>query len=119
VGFGGYTSIVTNACRDIVASDIGLTSGNSLTSAAALEALFMAADRIGVRRRRLGVLGAGGNIGMVLAEAGGRARRRDRLIGREGPRAAARLQGAATSLAERLACPSRWGPASRRCATAP
>jgi acetylornithine/succinyldiaminopimelate/putrescine aminotransferase/predicted amino acid dehydrogenase len=109
VGFGGYTSIVTNACRDIVASDIGLTSGNSLTSAAALEALFMAADRIGVRRRRLGVLGAGGNIGMVLAEAA--AERVDEivLIGREGPRAAARLQGAATSLAERLGVPVEVG----------
>lgn len=68
VGFGGYTSILTSNCRSIVASDLALTSGNSLTAAAALEALFQAADRLGIEERRLGVVGALGNIGMVLAE---------------------------------------------------
>jgi hypothetical protein len=78
VGFGGYTSIVTNACRDLVASDVALTSGNSLTAAAALEALFLAADRIGVKTRRLGVVGARGQHrpGARRGRRGGRGRGR-------------------------------------------
>jgi acetylornithine/succinyldiaminopimelate/putrescine aminotransferase/predicted amino acid dehydrogenase len=109
VGFGGYTSIVTNSCRDIVASDVGLTSGNSLTSAAALEALFMAADRIGVRRRRLGVVGAAGNIGMVLVEAV--ADRVDEivLVGREGSRANRLLETAGATLTRRYGVPVEVG----------
>jgi predicted amino acid dehydrogenase len=109
VGFGGYTSIVTNSCRDVVASDIGLTSGNSLTSAAALEALFMAAERIGVRKRRLGVVGAGGNIGMVLVEAV--ADRVDEivLVGREGSRANRLLESAAATLTKRYGVPVEVG----------
>jgi acetylornithine/succinyldiaminopimelate/putrescine aminotransferase/predicted amino acid dehydrogenase len=109
VGFGGYTSIVTNSCRDIVASDVGLTSGNSLTSAAALEALFMAAERIGVRKRRLGVVGAGGNIGLVLVEAV--ADRVDEivLVGREGSRANRLLETAAATLTKRYGVPVEVG----------
>jgi acetylornithine/succinyldiaminopimelate/putrescine aminotransferase/predicted amino acid dehydrogenase len=68
VGFGGYTSIITNNCRDIVASDLALTSGNSLTAAAAIEALLLGAQRLGLSERRLGIVGAAGNIGRALAE---------------------------------------------------
>jgi acetylornithine/succinyldiaminopimelate/putrescine aminotransferase/predicted amino acid dehydrogenase len=68
VGFGGFTSILTNNCRDVLASDIAVTSGNSLTAAAALEAAKLAGDRLGLGRRVLGVVGAAGNIGRVLAE---------------------------------------------------
>jgi acetylornithine/succinyldiaminopimelate/putrescine aminotransferase/predicted amino acid dehydrogenase len=99
VGFGGYTSIVTNACQDIAASDVALTSGNSLTSAAALDALFQAADRVGVAGRRLGVVGAAGNIGRVLAEAAADEVDEIVLVGREGARA--RLLAAAAALTER------------------
>lgn len=68
VGFGGYTSILTNNCREIIAADLALTSGNSLTAAAALDSAFLAADRLGLEKRVLGVVGAAGNIGRVLAE---------------------------------------------------
>ena len=68
VGFGGYTSILTNNCRAVEASDVALTSGNSLTAAAGLDALFLAAHRRGIEHRILGVIGAVGNIGRVLAD---------------------------------------------------
>jgi acetylornithine/succinyldiaminopimelate/putrescine aminotransferase/predicted amino acid dehydrogenase len=68
VGFGGFTSILTANCRSVVASDVALTTGNSLTAAAALEATERAALRLGLSRRVLGVVGAIGNIGRVLAE---------------------------------------------------
>ena len=70
IGFGGYTSIVTNNCTDLVESSIGLTSGNSLTAAAAIEAIAQAASERGidVSNATLGIVGAAGNIGKVLAE---------------------------------------------------
>lgn len=68
VGFGGYTSIVTDNCRMIVEDGLALTSGNSLTAAASLDALDQAARRLGIAEARLGVVGGAGNIGSVLAE---------------------------------------------------
>src|ERR1700722_1881812 len=68
VGFGGYTSIVTDNCRDFAHEDVVVTSGNSLTSAATVEAVLAAKGRLGLSRVRLGVVGALGNIGAVLAE---------------------------------------------------
>jgi acetylornithine/succinyldiaminopimelate/putrescine aminotransferase/predicted amino acid dehydrogenase len=70
VGFAGYTSIATNNCLDLDEDAIGLTSGNSLTAAAALEATRGAARELGIElpTARLGVIGAIGNIGRVLAE---------------------------------------------------
>jgi predicted amino acid dehydrogenase len=68
VGFGGYTSIVTDNCRAVPADTFAVTSGNSLTSAAAVEAVKQAKARLGLRSLRLGVVGALGNIGAVLAE---------------------------------------------------
>jgi acetylornithine/succinyldiaminopimelate/putrescine aminotransferase/predicted amino acid dehydrogenase len=66
-GLGGHTSIVSNNCCAIVADDIGVTSGNALTVAVAVEALLGAAARRGVSRRRLAVVGATGNIGAMIA----------------------------------------------------
>ena len=68
VGFGGYTSIVTDNCRDFAHEGVLVTSGNSLTTAAAVEAVLAARKRLGLGRVRLGVVGALGNIGAVLAE---------------------------------------------------
>ena len=53
VGFGGYTSIVTRNCRLVPNSDIALTSGNSLTVVAALDALELAANRLGIEKKYL------------------------------------------------------------------
>ena len=68
IGFGGYTSIVTDNCRDVADGDTLVTSGNSLTAAATVEAVLRAKERLGPRPLRLGVVGALGNIGAVLAE---------------------------------------------------
>lgn len=68
LGFGGYTSIATRSCRSVYAPGLAVTTGNALTAAAALEATFRAADMLDLRGRRLGVVGATGNIGRVLAE---------------------------------------------------
>ncbi|MBU8897142.1 aminotransferase class III-fold pyridoxal phosphate-dependent enzyme [Corallococcus sp. M34] len=70
VGFGGHTSIVTDNCRALVEDELVLTSGNSLTVAAALDALFRAArqQHIPIERARLGIVGATGNIGAAMGE---------------------------------------------------
>jgi predicted amino acid dehydrogenase len=68
IGFGGYTSILTNNCLDVLEDRALLTSGNSLTAAAAVEATLAAVARLGLPQIRLGVVGAVGNIGSVLAE---------------------------------------------------
>ena len=70
VGLGGHTSIVCNSGRGLVEDDITLTSGNSLTVAAAQDELLRAVRRVGRRlgECRLGVVGASGNVGATIAE---------------------------------------------------
>jgi predicted amino acid dehydrogenase len=96
VGCGGYTSIVSDNCQALQTEGFGVTSGNSLTAAAAVEALFGAADRAGVGRRVLGVVGATGNIGAMLAELAADQVERVILVGRPG--AASRLKRVAARL---------------------
>jgi acetylornithine/succinyldiaminopimelate/putrescine aminotransferase/predicted amino acid dehydrogenase len=69
VGFGGYTSIVTRACRDVVNPNIRVTSGNSLTVGMAVEALFRESKTHGIdiASERVAIVGATGNLGWVLA----------------------------------------------------
>lgn len=86
VGFGGYTSIVTDNCTAIAEEDVALTSGNSLAAIAGLEALESAQRRLGIARARLGVLGATGNIGAVLAEVAADHTAEILLVGRPGSR---------------------------------
>ena len=70
VGLGGHTSIVSDNCRRIVDDRLTITSGNSLTVAAAYEACRLAARRLGLdlNAARMAVVGAAGNVGAVLAE---------------------------------------------------
>ncbi len=70
VGLGGHTSIVTDNCREVVELDLTVTSGNSLTVAAAIEGCRLAANRLGIdlQAGRMAVIGAGGNVGAVFAE---------------------------------------------------
>ena len=70
IGLGGHTSIVTDNCREIVELDATVTSGNSLTVAAAIEGCRQAAARAGLdlQASRMAIVGAGGNVGAVLAE---------------------------------------------------
>jgi acetylornithine/succinyldiaminopimelate/putrescine aminotransferase/predicted amino acid dehydrogenase len=96
VGFGGYTSIVTDNCRAIVEDEMALTSGNALAAAAGLEAMFLAAERRGIGPLRLGVVGAAGNIGAVLAEVASDRVSQLVLVGRKG--AMGRLETAARDI---------------------
>ena len=103
VGFAGYTSIATNNCTDLDEDRLGLTSGNSLTAAAALEATELAARELGIApdRRRVGVLGAAGNIGRALAEIEAETAGALVLVGRPGTRR--RLERLAAQL-----CAAAW-----------
>jgi predicted amino acid dehydrogenase len=104
VGLGGYTSIVTDSGRDIVEDRLVLTSGNSLTVAAAHATLLAGAGEQGIdiARARLGVVGAAGNIGATLAAIAADRVGSIILVGRPGTRR--HLQhGAAMLLASGLA----------------
>jgi acetylornithine/succinyldiaminopimelate/putrescine aminotransferase/predicted amino acid dehydrogenase len=68
VGLGGHTSIVTNAGRDVVESEVRVTSGNSLTAACAYDLLRLRLARSAPGERRVGIVGGIGNIGAVMAE---------------------------------------------------
>jgi predicted amino acid dehydrogenase len=66
IGLGGYTSIVTDAAREVAEDTVRVTTGNSLAAACAYQS---------IRRRlrgcgsgRVGVVGALGNIGAVLTD---------------------------------------------------
>jgi predicted amino acid dehydrogenase len=96
VGFGGYTSIVTDNCRAIVEDEMALTSGNALVAAVGLEAMFLAARRRGIGPLRLGVVGAAGNIGAVLAEVACDQISELLLVGRKG--ATSRLEATAREI---------------------
>lgn len=71
VGLGGYTSIVTGCGRSLPDRDIPVTTGNAYTAGLVLEAVQRAATERGVEMTTctVAVVGACGNIGMVLAEA--------------------------------------------------
>jgi len=69
VGLGAYTSILSGNCKRIKTPGITLTSGNSLTVGMAIEAMKHTARECGIeiKKSRLAVLGATGNIGATLA----------------------------------------------------
>ncbi|MET9024549.1 aminotransferase class III-fold pyridoxal phosphate-dependent enzyme [Nocardia sp. NPDC004168] len=68
IGLGGYTSIVTDAAREVTEDTVTVTSGNSLTAACAYEVLSAELAALPSGQRRVGILGALGNIGSVMAE---------------------------------------------------
>ncbi|HET9363451.1 MAG TPA: aminotransferase class III-fold pyridoxal phosphate-dependent enzyme [Candidatus Angelobacter sp.] len=69
VGLGAYTSILSGNCKRIQTPGTILTSGNSLTVGMAMEAMKQAAQESGIelKKARLAILGATGNIGATLA----------------------------------------------------
>lgn len=96
IGLGGYTSIVTNAARDVVADTVKVTSGNSLTAACAYEVVRDELARLAPGQRRVGILGAIGNIGAAMAELVAPLADSVTLIGRPG--SASRLRRVAAAL---------------------
>ncbi|MBQ4863671.1 aminotransferase class III-fold pyridoxal phosphate-dependent enzyme [Pseudoalteromonas sp. MMG013] len=67
VGFGGYTSIVTNNCCDFTFNTPAATSGNALTVAASINTVLSSAVRHGIdlEHASIAICGAAGNIGQV------------------------------------------------------
>ncbi|MFR9751484.1 aminotransferase class III-fold pyridoxal phosphate-dependent enzyme [Nocardia sp. 004] len=96
IGLGGYTSIVTDAAREVMEDTITVTSGNSLTAACALEVLRAELATLPREQRRVGILGALGNIGAVMAELLAPLADSLVLVGRPG--AGARLRRVAAGL---------------------
>ena len=70
VGLGGYTSIITGNGRLLNVPGIGITSGNSLTTGAAISAVNQLTNtmRIDLGHSKAAILGASGNIGSTIAE---------------------------------------------------
>lgn len=74
VGLGALTSVVTRGGRDVLGRGISVTSGNSLTTVIALEALYKGAQKMNIDldEARAAVVGATGSIGracsMLIAE---------------------------------------------------
>lgn len=65
VGLGAYTAIVSRSGRALRGRDVALTTGNSYTVVAAIEALLESAERMGedLAEMTAAVVGAAGSIG--------------------------------------------------------
>ncbi len=94
VGLGGYTSIVTDNGQTIDDSEVPVTTGNAYTAALVLDGIERAAARRGLDmgRAEAAVVGATGNIGLVLAQALAGKVGRLRLVGRPGETGLFRLR---------------------------
>ena len=72
LGLGGYSSVIGKGGVELQAlmPDLPMTSGNSCTTAAALDATARAAERIGIRisEAKVAVVGGSGSIGSVCAK---------------------------------------------------
>lgn len=68
VGLGGYTSVITRGGTRVTQMDIPVTTGNSYTVVAAMQAVELACTRLGKKLEQLtvGVVGAGGAIGSAV-----------------------------------------------------
>ncbi len=69
VGLGALTSVVSRGGRDVLGRGIAVTSGNSLTTVIALEALYKGAHgmNIDLSHARAAVIGATGSIGRACS----------------------------------------------------
>lgn len=98
IGLGAYTAIVGDGGREIARRcSAAITTGNSLTVAAALEGARQGAARMGIdpEQAEFAVVGATGSIGSACARILARQHRRLTLIGRD----VERLQGLARAIA--------------------
>ncbi|MBF6214402.1 aminotransferase class III-fold pyridoxal phosphate-dependent enzyme [Nocardia puris] len=112
VGLGAYSSIVTANGMALGGYADRITTGNSFTAAASLDAIRRVCEERGVARHDLtaAVLGGGGAIGRTIARALAREVRVLRMVGRAGATdAVSRLREAAVAVCERAAA-SGEGP---------
>ena len=93
IALGQYTSIVTRNATTLELPRVGLTTGNSYTTALALEAIERAVSERGLdpARSTLAVVGAAGNIGQTCAEILAPRFARTLLVGSNKPSAQRRL----------------------------
>lgn len=86
IGFGGYSSIVTRNCTDVITDSAALTTGNSFTVAMGVEALYKSAAECGmdISTSCLAAIGANGNICSVYSEIIAERVPRIILLGRPG-----------------------------------
>jgi predicted amino acid dehydrogenase len=70
VGFGGYSSIITGNCKDVITDSLALTTGNSLTVAMGIEAMYTAVEKadIDMETSCFAAIGAAGNIASIYSE---------------------------------------------------
>ncbi|MBO8142123.1 MAG: aminotransferase class III-fold pyridoxal phosphate-dependent enzyme [Firmicutes bacterium] len=113
VGLGAYTAIVSRGGRALTNLGVALTTGNSYTVAAAIEALVEGASRLGedLTQTTAAVVGATGSIGRGTALLLAPDVRRLVLVGnpRSGAKALARLSAVAGEIARWAAAESRKG----------
>jgi acetylornithine/succinyldiaminopimelate/putrescine aminotransferase/predicted amino acid dehydrogenase len=69
VGLGAYTSVATRSGLTLNDHEMAVTTGNAYTAALTLEGVARAAQDSGVdlTKARVAIVGAGGNIGQILA----------------------------------------------------
>lgn len=69
IGLGGFTSVVSQAGRLLTNAGVPLTTGNSFTTLAAIDAVKQACARLSVDlgRSTVSILGAGGSIGSAAS----------------------------------------------------
>jgi len=86
IGFGGYTSIVTQNCKSVKTHKAGITTGNSLTVGMGVEALYRASKELEINLEDscFAGIGAGGNICSVYCEIISEKIPKIFLIGRSG-----------------------------------
>ena len=94
VGLGAYTSIVTQNGQSINDYEMSITTGNAYTTALTLMGIMHAAEQRGLDLSKacIGVVGASGNIGMVIAQILSLNAGRLKLIGRDGKDSLFRLR---------------------------
>lgn len=70
IGFGGFTSIIMSNCKKVNRDKIGVTTGNSLTAAMGLEAIFQSAQEknINLDEACFAGVGANGNICSIYSK---------------------------------------------------
>ena len=95
IALGQYTSIVTRNATTLQLPHVGVTTGNSYTTALAIEAIERAARDRGIDpiTATVAVVGASGNIGQTLAEILAPRFGRSVLLGSKKPFAMRRLSG--------------------------
>lgn len=90
VGLGAYTSVITNAGKDIVNDRFHTTTGNSLTAMVGVDALVTTCAQRGapLSKRLTGVIGAYGSVGRLASLQLGKFSERLVLLGNAANRGA-------------------------------